>query len=614
MSKEIINYLNKLNKNQKYIDNIEKDRLDISQKEEIIYEHIYPDLKKTNLNKELLQDIELINGNYNHYESSVLYKIDNTNTTLGHLHLKYLLSNTICQIDKLKDRQTVIEYFIKNVDIYQQIKIKLETLKLYENDILWLWKKNNKETDYYLNSVYFKSNFLSSLNYSSYFINLFTYYKIFISPSLSIIYPVIAILIPYFIIRFFFKIPISFQNYYKLIYSSLGITSNFLPFSNNSYMYQLTKFISSLLWFLMYLNTTYYSVDNAIKTNQIINIIHNKMNNIVKFINITKEIQEIVKYILPVSNLQINNNSILSNFNHLVFEEQKIFNNKGIILTTYYKLKQQTNILIPYLQYISQLDSYMSISQLYLTHKDINRYTLSNYNVSKDKPYINIVKVWHPCLDNDKVIKNDIILNDNAHKRNMIITGPNAGGKSTLIKSILISIILSQTITIAPCKNIEFTPFYNIQSYLHIPDCKGKESLFEAEINRTYQYIQYLKTLEKNNLFSFIVMDEIFNSTNPKEGISGGYAICSKIGEFKNNISIITTHFKYLTKLEKKTKYYDNYKMTIIDKNNKIIYNYKLKRGVSNQCIALKLLEKKGFDKEIISKANKVYQRIKNNV
>ena len=614
MTNQIIKYLNQFNKNQKYIDEIEKETLDFSQKQDIIYQHIYLDLKNTNLNKELLQDIELINGNYNEYQSSVLCQIDHTYTTLGHLHLKYLLSNTIYEIDKLKNRQNIINYFIQNKDIYQEIKDKLERLKLYENDILWLWKKNNKETEYYLNSVYFKNKFLTTLNYSPYLINLFTYYKIFISPTLSIIYPVIAILIPYFIIRFFLRIPISFQHYYKLIYSSIGITSNFLPFSNKSYMYQLTKFISSLLWFLMYLHTTYYSFDNAIKTNQIINIIHQKMNNIVKFINMTKEIQEICKTILPTSNIQINNNSILSNFNHPVFNIKQIFNNKGIILTTYYKLKQQTNILIPYLKYISEIDSYISITQLYLIHRDKNKYTLSNYNDTKDKPYLNIDKVWHPCLDNDKVIQNDIILNDDTHKRNMIITGPNAGGKSTLIKSILISIILSQTITIAPCHNIQFTPFYHIQSYLHIPDCKGKESLFEAEINRTYQYIQYLKTLQKSNLFSFIVMDEIFNSTNPKEGISGGYAICNKIGEFKNNMSIITTHFKYLTKLEKKTEYFDNYKMTIIDKNNQIFYNYKLKKGISNQCIALKLLEKKGFDKEIINKANKVYQKIKNNV
>ena len=44
-------------------------------------------------------------------------------------------------------------------------------------------------------------------------------------------------------------------------------------------------------------------------------------------------------------------------------------------------------------------------------------------------------------------------------------------------------------------------------------------------------------------------MDEIFSSTNPEEGISGGYAICEML-EVNTGISIITTHFTQLTKLE----------------------------------------------------------------
>ena len=104
-------------------------------------------------------------------------------------------------------------------------------------------------------------------------------------------------------------------------------------------------------------------------------------------------------------------------------------------------------------------------------------------------------------------------------------------------------------------------------------------------------------------------MDEIFNSTNPEEGISGAYAICKKMSKFKNNISIITTHFNYLTKLNKHG--YENYKIKIHKVNNKIIYPYKLEKGISNQFIALDLLKQKGFDNEIIEESHKVYKKIK---
>ena len=46
------------------------------------------------------------------------------------------------------------------------------------------------------------------------------------------------------------------------------------------------------------------------------------------------------------------------------------------------------------------------------------------------------------------------------------------------------------------------------------------------------------------------------------------------------------------------------------DKDNKIIYNYKLLPGISNQFIALELLEKKGFDKDIIRKAQKINREL----
>ena len=61
----------------------------------------------------------------------------------------------------------------------------------------------------------------------------------------------------------------------------------------------------------------------------------------------------------------------------------------------------------------------------------------------------------NPNIDN--IVKNDIVLDPN---NNLVITGPNAGGKSTFIKSIAINIILSQTLCIAFCDKIELTPFY----------------------------------------------------------------------------------------------------------------------------------------------------------
>ena len=107
-------------------------------------------------------------------------------------------------------------------------------------------------------------------------------------------------------------------------------------------------------------------------------------------------------------------------------------------------------------------------------------------------------------------------------------------------------------------------------------------------------------------------MDEIFNSTNQKKVLVGAYSICQKLSNFNNNLSIITTHFNYLTNLAKDTSKFVNYKIPIRKENNKIIYPYKIIEGVSKQFIAIELLREKGFDQEIIENALKICKRLQN--
>jgi DNA mismatch repair ATPase MutS len=150
-----------------------------------------------------------------------------------------------------------------------------------------------------------------------------------------------------------------------------------------------------------------------------------------------------------------------------------------------------------------------------------------------------------------------------------------------------------------------------IETYLHIPDSKGCSSLFEAEMFRSKEYIEKIKNLDKDK-FSFIVLDEIFSSTNFVEGFSGAYSILKKISSFSNTLSITTTHYTDLEILEKDTKgKIINYKFEVDhNENNEIIFNYKLNKGTSRQYIALELLKKNGFDDDVIEDAINMCKKI----
>ena len=185
---------------------------------------------------------------------------------------------------------------------------------------------------------------------------------------------------------------------------------------------------------------------------------------------------------------------------------------------------------------------------------------------------INAEGLWHPCLDNKPVLNN---INMN---KNIIITGPNAAGKSTFIKSMVVNCILAQTIGLVAANKFELVPFEIIETYLHIPDNKGVSSLFEAEMLRSKDYINNIKESGKK---SIIIMDELFSSTNYIEGFSGAFAVLQKLASFKNSLFLTTTHYSHLGDLEKKGSNIINYKFDIErDASSNIVFNYILKKGI----------------------------------
>ena len=137
--------------------------------------------------------------------------------------------------------------------------------------------------------------------------------------------------------------------------------------------------------------------------------------------------------------------------------------------------------------------------------KESDNYCFSEY-LESDVPKLELNEIWHPYINLDSRVENSI--STDVEYPNIIITGPNAGGKSTFIKSVTLSIIFSQTLGISMGKEVKLTPFTLVNTYLNIPDVKGKESLFEAEMHRARDHLSLLDKLDKNE-FSFLIMDEI---------------------------------------------------------------------------------------------------------
>ena len=349
--------------------------------------------------------------------------------------------------------------------------------------------------------------------------------------------------------------------------------------------------ISMIMSLVFYFQGIFGSIDLSQTYYKISKHLTEKMNKVVEFVTIGQDVlsglwHDDIHTIFPEMTKK---SSFTFDFSA---KKYNVFSNFGRQLTAFKKL--DLSELKCFVQQIYIVDTIHSIAN----YKDAMKGSLAIYSDKNTSPIIEIKDLWHPCIDPTKAIRNCLVTDP--VKRNVIITGPNAGGKSTFIKSLLVNIIMAQTLGISICAQLTLTPFHNIRSQINIPDSKGHESLFEAEMYRCKHNLDLIKAQPQQRIL--LVMDEIFNSTNPVEGIAGAFAIADRLAKHDNTLVFFTTHYTYLTKLEKHSMF-RNYKMNVIKADDAIQYPYKLERGISKQYIALELLKLNGFDNDIIDQA-----------
>ena len=581
--------------------------------------------QNVDVNDYVFNDVEFLQDHYLNDAKSIFSKLNKCKTKIGSLLLKKIFLNPVYDISILKMRQSIVKEMSLVKD---KLLPLLDEIKILENDIIWFWNESNiKHIDLMNDLIYFNYDIIpffninDALNNNEKALLVTNIYKIVVSPLLTILTPLISLLLPLIFLFYMqrktgLNIPLRtiFFQYFKTLISSDSMK---IVFKSDSKAL-IASLVTKGIYLFMYAQNIYYSLQSSSNTNKIINIIHEKLNKITLYTKITNKI----KNICLDSNINditsyINYNTIGEDltfydeyFNHQVFDNSpSLLSDKGKILYIYKKFKKNKDNIVNLFHYTGTIDLILSIDNILTNSSVENPYTMTTF-LQKTKPMINIKNIWHPYLNKDEV--NNIVKNTVNIKNNILITGPNAAGKSTFIKSVIINIILSQTVGICSAEKFEITPFNMIETYLHIPDSKGISSLFEAEMFRSKEYIDKIKNLEQNK-FSFIVLDEIFSSTNYVEGFSGAYAILKKISSFSNTLSITTTHYTDLEILEKDTKgKILNYKFEVThDINNEIEFNYILKRGTSRQYIALELLKKNGFDDDVIENAIEICKKIK---
>jgi DNA mismatch repair ATPase MutS len=200
----------------------------------------------------------------------------------------------------------------------------------------------------------------------------------------------------------------------------------------------------------------------------------------------------------------------------------------------------------------------------------------------------------YPVLADSKPVENNISL-----ENNLIISGPNASGKTTQLKTTAINIIFTQQFGVGFYKTCNLVPYTHIHSYLNIPDTSGRDSLFQAEARRCKEILDIID--EDTPSKHFCIFDELFSGTNAEEATAASYGFLKYLQKHENVDFILTTHFMKLCKKVKNSKHLriENYKMDAELVGDNISFSYKLVKGISKIKAARLILLQMGFPKEI---------------
>lgn len=220
------------------------------------------------------------------------------------------------------------------------------------------------------------------------------------------------------------------------------------------------------------------------------------------------------------------------------------------------------------------------------------RKTLEYYCVPQfiDNPNdIHVENVYHPLIqepvDNSIHIKNSILL-----------TGSNASGKSTFLKTLAINQVLAQTVCTCTAKKYQTSFYYVISSMALRDSIDRNESYYIAEIKA----IKRIMDLQEGKIFCFI--DEILRGTNTVERIASAAHILRCLKE-DNKLCIAATHDIELTYMLEEL--YDNYHFCEACVDDEIKFDYMLKEGRNTNKNAIKLLGFMGMDSKVIEGAEK---------
>jgi len=569
------------------------------------------------LNSNVISDLELVETVDASMSSIYSNTFETNNGFAKQVQPKF---QKLCTTNKefLKDTQHVIE----NMDYFLNIEDTVEentNCKMTQEN----WTTVKHDPQFFEKYGYLDWNILKPYNENALVLQGISLSNM-LSPVMSFILPLLFLLFPFIILKIQ-KIPITLGIYFQVLKDIarnhfIGqAISIFESFSLQKFMYFF--FMLGLYGFQMYQNTVqclrFYKNMERINKELCEWKIFRKMSSdkIEQFLYKS----ELLKTYAPFRSELICNLDVLRKIETLL-EPMRPFSCSisktteiGYMLKCYYELHKnpefESTILFcmgfdGYLHLMKGVNNQLKTGILnkaeYIEEDNI---TVTQIDISGEEQIVKkqciIEEQYYPThKSEDGCVKNDVVLDTYG-----VITGPNASGKTTYLKTTAINVILSQQLGVGFYKSCKMKPYGHIHSYLNIPDTSGRDSLFQAESRRCKEILDVIKTNKDKT--HFCIFDELYSGTNPKEATKAAHALLEYLRQYDHVDLFLTTHYVSICdewEEDNEKRSICNYRMKVIEhENGKNTPTYRIENGISRIEGAMSILSDMEYPEEMLT-------------